>query len=179
MLIKTSAAVTVQITIENATLALPANYPTGRHSEYTVTTSGSGLWEEYEFNFVNRPDPTVDNFSADRMVLLFAPNTNSSDDYVFDDLFGPEQIEAGLSLNNIDLTASLKVFPIPVNNQLTIDSEKTFNTIVLTDVSGKVIYSSSSIGLSHSIDFTKFAKGIYQAKIMFDDNSMRTVKIVK
>ena len=94
LLVNTTAAVTIQITLENKGLALPANYPTGRHSEYTVTTSGSGIWEEFEFNFVNRPDPNVDNFSVDRMVILFAPNTNTADEYFFDDLFGPELTQA-------------------------------------------------------------------------------------
>lgn len=82
--------VTVQITLENSNTATPSNYPTGRHSEYTATTSSSLTWETIEFAFNNQPDNTVANTSVNRMVILFNPNSFTDDAYVFDDLMGPE-----------------------------------------------------------------------------------------
>jgi hypothetical protein len=84
------AGATVQITLENKTAAQPTNYPLGRHSEYTATTSTSLTWETIEFTFSNQPDNTVANTAIDRMVILFAPNTNADDIFIFDDLMGPE-----------------------------------------------------------------------------------------
>jgi hypothetical protein len=85
---------TVQITLENKTAAQPTNYPTGRHSEYTVVTTAANEWETIEFNFANRPDNSVANTSVDRMVILFAPATFNDQIFLFDDLMGPEFLNA-------------------------------------------------------------------------------------
>ncbi len=81
---------TVQITLENSVLALPDNFPAGRHSAYLTTTTVAQQWETLTFNFDNQPDPTVADDIVDRMVLLFAPNTNTGDTYFWDNLMGPE-----------------------------------------------------------------------------------------
>jgi hypothetical protein len=81
---------TVQITLENSELALPANYPTGRHSEYTAVTTVANQWETLTFNFVNQPDASVGNMNGNRLVLLFDPNSNNNETYRWDDLMGPE-----------------------------------------------------------------------------------------
>lgn len=82
---------TVQITFESSTAI--GEYPDGRHSEYRATTSGSGAWEELEFEFINRPDENIDNSSVDRIVILFAPGIYSDITYLFDDLIGPDLID--------------------------------------------------------------------------------------
>jgi hypothetical protein len=85
-----NAGTTVQITLENSVLAEPANFPTGRHSAYLATTTVANGWETLTFNFDNQPDPGVANDNVDRMVILFAPNTNTGDSYFWDNLNGPE-----------------------------------------------------------------------------------------
>ena len=81
---------TVQITLENSVTALPANFPTGRHSVYLATTTLTDTWETLTFNFDNQPDASVPDTDADRLVLLFAPNTNTGDIYFWDNLNGPD-----------------------------------------------------------------------------------------
>lgn len=81
---------TVQITLENSVLAEPANFPTGRHSAYLTTTTVAQQWETLTFTFDNQPDASVSDTNVDRMVLLFAPNTNTGDTYFWDNLMGPE-----------------------------------------------------------------------------------------
>ncbi|MCB0625754.1 MAG: hypothetical protein KDC43_18010, partial [Saprospiraceae bacterium] len=85
-----AAGKTVQITLENSTLAMPANFPTGRHSVYLATTTVANQWETLTFNFDNQPDPSVSSTSVDRIVLLFDPNTNNADTYYWDNLRAPE-----------------------------------------------------------------------------------------
>ncbi len=85
-----AAGTTVQITLENSILAEPANYPTGRHSVYLTTTTVAQQWETLTFNFTEQPDASVSDTNVDRIVLLFAPNTNTGDTYYFDNLNGPE-----------------------------------------------------------------------------------------
>jgi hypothetical protein len=88
-----AAGLTVQITLENKTAAQPTNYPTGRHSEYTVVTTTSNAWETIEFTFANQPDNTVSNTDVDRMVILFDPGSNNDQIFIFDDLMGPEFLD--------------------------------------------------------------------------------------
>lgn len=85
-----NAGTVVQITLENSVLAEPANFPTGRHSVYLATTSVANAWETLTFTFDNQPDASVANDNVDRIVLLFAPNTNTGDTYYWDNLNAPE-----------------------------------------------------------------------------------------
>ena len=85
-----ASGIPIQITLENSITALPANYPTGRHSVYLTTTTVASAWETLNFSFAERPDATVPNDAVDRMVLLFNPNTNTTATYYFDNLTGPE-----------------------------------------------------------------------------------------
>lgn len=85
-----AAGVTVQITLEDQNVAGPTNYPAGRHSEYTATTTVANTWETITFTMQNQPDMSVANTSVNRLVLLFNPNTNTGDTYLWDDLMGPE-----------------------------------------------------------------------------------------
>ena len=89
LLVKTDVSVTVQITLENSISAVSA-YPSGRHSEYSASTTGSGEWELLTFNFSQQPDAGVSNTDVDRMVLLFDPGNYSNDIYYIDNIMGPE-----------------------------------------------------------------------------------------
>jgi len=82
--------ITVQITLENSIAAEPQNFPTGRHSIYLTQTTVANTWETLTFSFDQQPDPSILNTNVDRLVLLFAPNTQTDDTYFFDNLRGPE-----------------------------------------------------------------------------------------
>lgn len=85
-----AAGIPVQITLEDATLAGPTNYPVGRHSVYLATTTVANQWETLTFQFDNRPDGSVPNTSLTSLILLFNPGTNTNATYHFDNLRGPE-----------------------------------------------------------------------------------------
>ncbi|MEM9920143.1 MAG: T9SS type A sorting domain-containing protein [Bacteroidota bacterium] len=85
-----SAGTTIQITLENSTLALPANFPVGRHSIYLATTTVAMGWETLTFSFNTQPDASVANDNVDRLVLLFAPDSNTGGTYFWDNFNGPE-----------------------------------------------------------------------------------------
>jgi hypothetical protein len=66
------------------------DYPAGTHSQYQAYTSVSNEWEELEFKFSQIPqgsETAADQI--DQIVLLFNPNSSTSDSYYFDDLTGP------------------------------------------------------------------------------------------
>jgi hypothetical protein len=66
------------------------DYPAGTHSQYQAYTSVSNEWEELEFKFSQIPQgsETAAN-QIDQIVLLFNPNSSTSDSYYFDELTGP------------------------------------------------------------------------------------------
>lgn len=90
MQIKTEVAATIQITLESKTKALPTNYPTGRHSVYLASTSGSNEWETITFEFDQQPDAQISNFEVDRLVILVNPGSFTNDIYYLDNIYGPE-----------------------------------------------------------------------------------------
>lgn len=66
------------------------DYPAGTHSQYQAYTTKSNEWEELSFLFSQIPEgsETAAN-QIDQVVLLFNPNSSTSDTYYFDDLSGP------------------------------------------------------------------------------------------
>ncbi|MCZ4407218.1 T9SS type A sorting domain-containing protein [Cryomorphaceae bacterium 1068] len=87
-----AAGTTVQITLENSTLALPENFPTGRHSVYLTSTQTSNAWETLTFSYFEQPDASVPSNSVDRLALLFNPGATTNETYYWDNLNGPELV---------------------------------------------------------------------------------------
>ena len=83
--------VVYQITLQDSTVAGATNYPTGRNSEYTATTTATNAWETLSFNFVNAPS-AMPNTGLNEIVLLVAPNTTARRKVYLDDFFGPSLV---------------------------------------------------------------------------------------
>ena len=77
-----------QITLQDSTVAGPSNYPAGRNSEYTATTTATNAWETLTFNHVNTPSATP-NTGLNEIVLLISPNTTTKRKVYLDDWTGP------------------------------------------------------------------------------------------
>ncbi len=88
--IYTSAPVGSEILLqlEDSSLADATNYPTGRHSRYTVSTTVQNQWERLVFSYLDAPDGSTPDTSIDNIILLFAPNTYTGDTYYFDNFDG-------------------------------------------------------------------------------------------
>ncbi|MEY5044165.1 MAG: hypothetical protein RJA19_1392, partial [Bacteroidota bacterium] len=84
--------VDIEITLEDAETALPANYPIGRHSTYHAVTTTGGQWETLTFSLVGQPDATVPMDAVDNVVILMNPGVNVSEQYYLDNFFGPEWV---------------------------------------------------------------------------------------
>ena len=85
-----AVGIPLQITLEDSAIAGATNYPDGRHSIYTATTSVANAWETIEFTFDSRPDNTVPDANVTSLILLFDIGNNTNDTYYFDNLYGPE-----------------------------------------------------------------------------------------
>ena len=84
------AGITVQITLEDSSLAGPTNYPTGRHSVYLGATTVTNEWETIEFTFASKPDASMSDVGLTSLILLFNTGTLTNSTYYFDNLYGPE-----------------------------------------------------------------------------------------
>jgi len=106
----TSASQTALLQLEDSSVASPYNYPSGRHSRYTIDLQGSSTWQQYCFQFLDRPDSSTT--IADKLVLLFAPDTFTNNVYYFDNLdsFG-EGITAAPTLAPTGIPTSISTFP--------------------------------------------------------------------
>ena len=80
-----------QITLQDSTQAGATNYPVGRNSEYTATTTLTNAWENLSFNFVNTPSATP-NTGLNEIVLLISPNTTARRKVYIDDFYGPSLV---------------------------------------------------------------------------------------
>jgi hypothetical protein len=79
----------VVLTFEKSNIALADNYPTGRHSIFTASTSLTSSWETLTFTFYEQPDPTVSDFDLDQGVILFNQGVFDNITVYFDNLIGP------------------------------------------------------------------------------------------
>lgn len=61
-------------------------YPAGRHSRYTATTTTSNQWETLEFILLDRPDATVSALDVDQFALLVDANSNTNHSTYFDNI---------------------------------------------------------------------------------------------
>ena len=76
-------------------------------------------------------------------------------------------------------SASFTVYPNPVVNQLTISFESVFmGEITITDMSGKLIYETSSNNKKEINININSPKGIYFVNAS-DQNGIKTVRIIK
>ncbi|MDF2436656.1 MAG: glycoside hydrolase family 16 [Bacteroidota bacterium] len=77
----------IQLQLGSGTIT---SYPAGVHSEYTATTTVQNGWQQLTFNFAQIPaGSAVASNNVDKVVVLFRPNTVTSDTYYIDDLSGP------------------------------------------------------------------------------------------
>lgn len=76
----------VSLNLENSATSLPANYPTGRNSNYVAITTKQNQWETLTFYFNSSPDAGTSNLAVNQMVLLFNSGSFTSDTYYFDNI---------------------------------------------------------------------------------------------
>jgi beta-glucanase (GH16 family) len=74
----------ILVQLENSTIATGSNYPQGRHSRFHTFTTKQNKWERLELTFQNQPDSSIKSKDVNQFIILFAPNSNSSDIFYFD-----------------------------------------------------------------------------------------------
>ncbi|MFM7022823.1 MAG: family 16 glycosylhydrolase [Flavobacteriales bacterium] len=78
------AGTEVMIQLENR-LQTPKGWPNGIHSRYTAVTGTPNTWTKLTFKLKDTPDMVLKGDSVNQIVLLFKPNSYTSNTYYFDD----------------------------------------------------------------------------------------------
>jgi beta-glucanase (GH16 family) len=76
----------VSLNLENSATSLPANFPTGRNSNYVAITTKQNQWETLTFYYNSSPDLGTSNLAINQMVLLVNSGSYTSDTYYFDNI---------------------------------------------------------------------------------------------
>ena len=99
-------------------------------------------WEELTFKLILKPDPNTPENAINQLVLLFAPNTNNSDVFYFDDFSIKEtpckQETTGIPYQHNE-ASDISVFPNPFTNEINISAPFIPTEIELTDLVGKSV----------------------------------------
>jgi beta-glucanase (GH16 family) len=154
----TSAPIGSEIYLQLETAAsAPDNYPTGRHSRYIATVAQNGVWHRLEFSLLDAPDAGASPTAITKMVILFKPNTFTSDTYYFDNLDSycsavvPPALVKCSSFENFDEAGTV--------------TKNTLTTGVLTEVANPGSNSVNSSALVGKYD----RKGSEQYDVLFYD----------
>ena len=105
------------------------------------------------------------------LYIVESGNCGTDTNYIF--------IDVSSCTNMDDLNRnSLKIYPNPNNGVFNIVTGLNSNTdIIITDLSGKVVYTILSNKSLNIVDLTSFNKGIYLVKVV-SDSGIRTEKII-
>lgn len=72
------------------------------------------------------------------------------------------------------------VYPNPTNGEITIDNEYAIiKEISIYDIFGKLVLKEEATSYSHLIRISDYASGVYLMKIVTENNSVETIKIIK
>jgi Secretion system C-terminal sorting domain len=84
---------------------------------------------------------------------------------------------ANLSTDNFIFT-SLKYYPNPVKNSLSISNQSIINEVAVTSILGQKIMSQPVNDLQTELDFSGLTNGVYFVKVLSEGQS-KTIRIVK
>ncbi|MDG5491748.1 Calx-beta domain-containing protein [Psychroserpens sp. SPM9] len=164
----------------------------GASHDYTLERVGKSL--EWNFFGINLPPSEADDSTVGHGYLTFKikpfpdyaigdiiPNTA---DIYFD--FNPaivtntwltEFVEDNLSVTEVSFE-SLKVYPIPANDQLYIENNTAIDSVRITSVLGKEVMLKVIEASTAEIDVTPLTSGIYFVTLSSNGNK-KTIKIIK
>lgn len=161
-----------QISFENSTIAQPDNFPTGRHSRFTATTSTTNQWETLTFTLLDTPDTEIMASSVNQGVILINPETNDDITIYFDNFMGPNHDCIGVSAQ----TQILDDFECQRNGEYTF-THGNLQILENPDVNGA--NTSAKVGKYTRSDFTANDVIIFEfdEPLVLADNEILSMKI--
>ncbi len=178
-----ASGIPFQITLQDSTVANGSNYPAGRNSEYTATTTATNAWETLTFNFSAAPSATP-NTGLNEIVLLIASNTFARRKVYLDDWTGPSLVgyvaTAARTVKN-ETAAFAPAYPNPTSGltQLPFSLQKVaVVSLAVYDNMGRrvaqVLDGETRLAGAHTAELnaSKLASGLYTCRLTVDGVSL-------
>ncbi|WP_345193542.1 T9SS type A sorting domain-containing protein [Algibacter agarivorans] len=135
--------------------------------------SAVNTWQEFSYDF----SAAAANGNT-TLVLFFnagKEDGTATDLYYFDDL----QWSATLSVDDVDLSDAINVFPNPANDKINVNSKVDVDAFELVDVTGKTILEESkTFEASFTIDISTLKSGLYFLNVK-SNKANKVIKILK
>ena len=168
-----NAGIQVRLKVEDHT-----NNTITCETEATVTTASG--WQTLEFNFANNVSgtPALDiTKNYDKATIFFNFGVTGAiaglKTYYFDDV----KFEATLASAKFDWN-SVKMYPNPVRNNLTIDANSSIQNVSVFNILGQEVMKASPKSNSVTLQTSDLQKGAYMVRTEIDGN-ISTSKIIK
>ncbi|MBG6111864.1 hypothetical protein IWX84_002752, partial [Flavobacterium sp. CG_9.10] len=169
------AGIAVRLKVEDK------NDPTHSCETEVQVTTASG-WQTLEFNFANQATGTAAlnlAYAFNKASIFFNFGTTGATagekTYYFDDMkFGAKN----LSVANFKANSSVRMYPNPVSNVLTIEANSTIEKVSIYSVLGQEILVKNPKSNSATIQTNELSKGVYIVRTNVDGKVI-TTKIVK
>lgn len=161
----------------NQTFADNADY-----SKFRVIVNGN-IIDEIQSNLLNRSINSNQSFEYNlsqyigsdiRISLQHVGKTIQDNAYLDNLTFSPT---ASLASTNFDFE-SLKYYPNPANNELTIENNNKIESVTIYNYNGQIVNESNFDTTLVKLNIANYATGIYFAKITSDDK-IKTIKFIK
>ena len=166
------AGTQILLQLEDKNVAAPANYPSGRHSRYTVSTTKTNEWERVSFQFLDRPSTLVSDFSINQLVILFAPNSSNGSTYHFDNFEIYSRMTTSLKTGSTPIY--FNVYPNPFNSFIKLDTKnitQTYSFDIFDLIGRKVLSSMNQKQSIFSLDTRTLDSGVYQFVVKCGSNA--------
>lgn len=146
--------------------------------EKDALTTASG-WQTLEFDFATPATAAFDpSFIYDKASIFFnfVPDVTNATELTF--YFDDVSYGSSLANSSFNLASSLKVYPNPANNVITVDSFKTIESITIVNLLGQEVISKNTNSDSVTLDISSLQNGIYILKTTVG-GSTATSRIIK
>jgi len=157
---------TINLNLENRDKA-SKDYPSGRRSVLQAITSKTRAWEELTFRFSAQPDAGTAAQDIDQLVLLFAPNSNSTDVYYLDDIaLELEPCNGANAIQEIETSKHLpEVYPNPFVTTFSLSNEEIIESVSLYGMDGKIHFENRN-KYNYTEGLATIPDGFYLLKIV-------------
>lgn len=153
---------------------------TGDKEPFDVQVTKVDGWQTIYVDFTAAEFPDSISFSH----LLFAIDAGVDEDntYYLDDFMGPALFEKTItpvnSTQETNIASTIKYYPNPVNDVLTIASESIIDNIKVYTLSGQRVMTNTEIGTEIHLNLSDLRTGLYLVKVKTGSEN-KVIKITK
>lgn len=121
---------------------------------------------------------TIGSFIPDNMLTVInRGGTYPFSSYAIEDVWViPDSLMSGINIPGEKPEA--KVFPNPSNGKFTLNTMEKNSDMIITDVTGKIIYKSKCTGLKKEIDMAGVPGGVYFCRLISKNQFTQVIKII-